>query len=103
MTTYQSTITPEAFAFLLARGQESEQISDGLRAVVRRYYEEYTDATDLDGTFLDAFVYIADESGVCGEDLIRDVEDEFVQYGRPVHTHTAACDHDNDEAQEAPA
>lgn len=102
MTTHKMTITPEAFAYMLASGQQKETVSDGLQTAIEMYYDEYTDADELDPEFVKALEVIGYVSSIYIEELIDEVEAKlrrqgYVQ-GRLIHTHTARCDHDNHEA-----
>jgi hypothetical protein len=66
-------------AQLIASSFREKRLVEGLEAIVEAYYEEYTDAEELDGEFRSALEKVFDVCFPCGvladdrefEDLIR--------------------------------
>lgn len=67
----------------------TEAIEDGLKAAVRGYYDNYTDAVELDGTFVRALMTICSntfEYDLDPDEIIFAAEEEIRATGRQVKT-----------------
>ena len=77
-------MTDSAFFFTaLAHQRSTDTIGAGITEMVRRYYDNYTDATSLDPEFLKALEVIVRDTELSTdvEDLVRDTEQAFNREG----------------------
>jgi len=61
-------IPAQAFARAVCSALQDRELTDAFDLIVARYFEEYTDATELDGTFSSALETVFDLCFPGGED-----------------------------------
>lgn len=96
MTTHQSTMSSALFATLLADQMERQQCDEGVRALIKQYYLDMSDATELDPKWLAALRIVTDHDGYLVDlldDIIRETEAELSTRFRKIKT---PLDSDND-------